>query len=220
MKQSVVQVSVVSTVILCWFAVQITAQPELPVTEPDPNEKNVRGPDPNVENVRELLGKFTSCGFAAVKARASLMELGEDAFPAFELILNDPMTKPKSVSGAMYILAKMKCDRRRFIEPTIARLADTNAGIRSSAAQLLAEIGSERDTAPLLVLLSDEDTGVGSVAAEALAAIGGKRDLLAMDVWLKTSIAHRNEGDYLRRVRERRDALEKRLKVIPKDLKD
>jgi HEAT repeat protein len=156
---------------------------------------------------------------SAVHNYPLLMEMGEDAFPAFEVILADSTTRSKTVSGAMFILSQMKTDRRRFIGVATRRLADTVPFVRMSAVDLLGHIGDERDTAPVASLLSDADLGVRYSAARTLSRIGGKRDLEGMDAQLKTNGPRMKENE-LQHVKKCRDELEKRLKEhpLPKNL--
>lgn len=151
-----------------------------------------------------------------------LLEMGERAFPAYEIIIGNPESDPTEVARAFGIIGQVKGSRSRFIDSTVARLADSNRGVRTAALGLLGRIGSERDTAPIIALLSDEDLMVRTAAADTLPKIGGKRDLVAMDAWLKTGASHRNDGNHLLLVKKCRDELEKRLKEnpIPKDLKN
>jgi HEAT repeat protein len=95
------------------------------------------------------------------------------------------------------------------------------AGVRFRALRLLAEIGSEHDTAAVIPLLSDTDSLIRYTASETLAKIGGRRDLEAMDAWLKNGKNPRpKDTDYPLHVKKCRDELEKRLKdnPIPKDI--
>ena len=61
------------------------------------------------------------------------------------------------------------------IEPLIARLDDSDANVRSSAARALGEIGSDRAIEPLIARLDDSDANVRSSAARALGEIGSDR---------------------------------------------
>lgn len=152
--------------------------------------------------------------------RRPLLELGARAFPAYEAILKNPKSDSDHVERVLFILAELKIDRKRLLEPALGRLADADSNVRFRALGFIAQVGSERDTAPIIALLSDDDTVVRRAAARALARIGGSRDVIAMDAWLKSGSAHRKDGDYIRHVKECRDELEKRLKEPPKDTKN
>ncbi len=200
------------------FMMAVMFNPHHVVAQPGPLEPPASKPDPNLEKVRQLLNGFQ---FKDEQTRP-LFEMGEAAFPIFESILKDPKSESMHVRRVMSLLASMKTDRRRFVEPAVARLLDADEGVRWRAVQLLGEIGSEHDTAPIVAMLSDKETVVHHAAAESLAKIGGKRDLVAMDAWLKTGSGEHRDLESMRHVKECRDKLEKRLKEnpIPKDLKN
>lgn len=115
---------------------------------------------------------------------ATLVEMGEIAFPAFEAILTNPDVDPEEIQRIFVVLKSVKCDRSRFVEKAVERLGDSNARVRGSSVELLACIGSERDSQLLHILLSDGVTSIGYRAATTLATIGGNRDLTAFNVWL------------------------------------
>jgi HEAT repeat protein len=145
--------------------------------------------------------------------------MGEAAFPALEAIIADPKSRSEQVACALIVVRDAKGDRRRFVEPTVQRLADSTSDVRRYAVLALAMIGSDRDTAPVVALLSDEDVSVVYAAAKTLAAIGGRRDVVAMDVWLKTG-NHREARGLRKDVKECRDALQKRLDEAAKNARD
>jgi hypothetical protein len=80
--------------------------------------------------------------------QARLIRMGAGAFPAYEDILNDPKATPTEVSRILYLVCKVKADRRRFLVHALQRLADSSKSVRRDAVQLLAEIGTSADASP------------------------------------------------------------------------
>lgn len=181
-------------------------------------KKLVGPPDPKVEKVRALLFDFTEkWQFPRQQAllRKQLLEMGETAFPAFEVILSDPESDPISMCGLFEILVSMKTGRSRFLEPTLSRLADENAGVRRSAVMLLQFIGSDRDTSPVIALLTDAENMVRGSAAQTLIALGSKRELVSLDILLKSPAVQKESKEVVRNIRACRNKLEARLNEKP-----
>jgi hypothetical protein len=177
-----------------------------PQTIPAP-EPPVVEPPPSVEKVRQMLNGIH---FKDEEQRP-LMELGESAFPAFEVILRDPNSKTQHVSRAMLILSKMKTNRQRFLQPAVERLGDTSGRVRCRAVQLLGEIGSEREAFRIVPLLTDPDITVSSAAVVTLAAIGGEREVATLGTWLNSPHRYLLDDSYQRRVIESLQSLQARL---------
>jgi HEAT repeat protein len=198
----------------------LTAQPN----RPQPSPATVA--TAKVEKVREMLNDIAWSALQPasqqIEIRRPLMEMGEDAFPAFEVLLADRETKPHIVRAAIEVLIAIKVDRKRFTDLVGGRLADEDWGVQWKALVLLGQIGSEQDSAPVVALLSAKEINVHYAAADTLSKIGGKRELVAMNAWLKAGGADRKDEDFVWHVKKCRDELEKRLKdkPIPKDLKD
>lgn len=146
--------------------------------------------------------------------RQDLIRMGDKAFPAFEIILNDPEAKVGEIIRILGLLSDVEADRSRFLEHAVRRTADPIPQIRSRAAKLLGKIGTIAEASPLVALLSDPDVVVVNFAATALAEIGGPRELVAMDVWLQgtTHIVHSSLYD---KVKMRRTELVERLARRP-----
>jgi hypothetical protein len=174
-------------------------------------------PLPSAEEVRRLLMPQGDSGSTLVDEKGiplkkdPLTKHGARLFPIYEEIVSDPKSDPFVLSGAFYAIYAVKADRSRFLESTTKCLAHSEYNVRSAALELMAEIGTERDTAPVVALLSDEDSGVRRKAARTLAKIGGKRDLVAIDVWLSVG-EHYKDREHYRGVEKARAELEKRLK--------
>jgi hypothetical protein len=84
----------------------------------------------SVESVRtELDWPPGCCGHVVVWSQAYLLDLGERAFPAYDVILADLKSKPAHVEAVCLILAEVEADRRRFVPLAVRRLTDPNAGI-------------------------------------------------------------------------------------------
>lgn len=86
--------------------------------------------------------------------------------------------------------------------------------VREAAADLLTEIGDEREAEAIRPYLKGNDTTMRRIAADALAKIGVKQDLEAMDAWLKADDP-RKDADEQQHFKKRRDELEARLKAHP-----
>jgi len=146
----------------------------------------------------------------------ALIQLGERVFPIFRAILVAKDVQDREISRMFGTLAEMKADRSQFLEHVIAGLSNESAGVRGAAVQLLAQIGSTRDTAPIVALLSDKEWTNSISAAKTLAAIGDRRALAAVDIWLNSSSPRQHDGDKLseqlrKHVTKYRDELRQRL---------
>lgn len=141
------------------------------------------------------------------------------AFPLYARILDDPKEDSYIVEQTLWVLSKVNADRSRFLERAVAKLADAHPGVRLTAVELLAQIGSEQDAAPVVALLADEKWEVPFAAAKALAAIGDRRTLAAMDVWLNSGLHRANVAEYeaqRKHVAKCRDELKQRLEKAKK----
>ncbi len=168
---------------------------------------------PNDEMVRSML---VSLEFG--EEYTVLVTLNHKVYPNFERILAMRDVNRLEVSRMFIVLANVKGDRSRFLEPAVTKLSDSDNAIRRDSVGLLAEIGSERDTAPIVALLNDEEFTVGVAAAKALSTIGGPRELAALNIWLTVTkpenYSKEWQGSYesLRKnVIKSRDALKERL---------
>lgn len=171
---------------------------------------------PTTEEVRRLAGK----GGGEWLGQAILLRYGAAAFPAYEAILTDPKSESDEIAGVLIALASVGEVKGRFLSLVVPYLSHKDDAVRWPAVLLMKQIGTPEEGAILIALLSDENQFVRYAAAEALAATGGRRELTAMDAWLKTGAAFRDAHKYLQHVKECRDALEKRLKTTPKNLRD
>jgi HEAT repeats len=206
---------------------QLPSLPQASNTKPDEKVEPPQ-PAPSADEINQrklldealrLVGPHCVSDPDEVAATMRKLMLRRDALrPAFEAILANPKSHPTKVSSTFYTLVLTATTGQRFIELAVERLADNTSGVRAGALYYLEHYGSALDTAPIVALLSDSDIIVHHAAAKTLAKIGGPRDIVAMDAWLKSGTAHRKDGDFQRHVKECRDALEKRLKAIPKDL--
>ena len=146
----------------------------------------------------------------------TLIKLGERLFPTYLLILTAKDVEADEITRIFLALAAVKSDRSQFLEYVITGLSHRDDGVRRSAVQLLAHIGSSRDIAAVVALLSDKEWTVSIVAAKTLVAIGDRRALAAMDVWLATSYprADRNarfDETHRQDIAKYRDELKARL---------
>jgi hypothetical protein len=183
-----------------------------------PNEAKI--PDSPAEPVKVVAALLNGIEFK--EQRQTLIKMGERAFPAFEAILADPESDPGHVARIFVVLMAVDADRRRFLDPTVMRLADPNDDVRSRAVRLLALIGSEKEAPSVVALLSDKEWTNAIAAAKTLAAIGDRRAVAAMDVWLKASgrQADRTEdadAELREYVAKYRDELKQRLDRAEKE---
>lgn len=139
----------------------------------------------------------------------TLIRSGETAFPAYVQILEEKDAFAKDISAIFGILAKVKADRSRFLEHAIHGLSHKIYRVRESAVQLLAQIGSERDSVPVVAMLSDDHREGTLAAAKTLTAIGNQRTVIAFDVWLQNN--RREDRELLRKIETYRDELNARL---------
>ena len=139
-----------------------------------------------------------------------LIRMGERAFPELERILQDPAVDSMEIRRIFAVVSAVQADRRRFIEPAVARLADRDVAVRLSAVILLGRIGSRSDASPIVALLWDENVVVVNAAAKALSVIGGERELTALDIWIKSG-NHRERIGFRQDVQQLRDALQRRV---------
>ena len=148
-----------------------------------------------------------------------LVRMGSSAFPVYQGILEDRRCTLQERRGIYVVLSRVKSDRAHFVETVVADLAHKDGELRTRALDLLAEIGTFKDTAPIVSLLSDADTvdahTVPYSAAKTLAAIGGSRDVVAMDAWLLGG-SHPNNKKLREHVKKCRDELAARLAKEPK----
>ncbi len=165
-------------------------------------------PAPTVEYVREILGTNADERW---RDAPKLIALGAKAFPAYEVILADPKAHPTEIVRVFSVIGQINGDRSRFVEPAVQKLLSPSEIVRINAVILVGKIGSEREASPVVALLFDEDIVVVNFAAEVLSRIGGRRELLAMDAWLRAAQARKFGPEYLRVIRQHRDALQKRL---------
>ena len=142
--------------------------------------------------------------FTVRKLNANLIVLDEHAaimMPIYLELLESDVT-PRNTKAC--ILAEVRrqnqIDRSSFILVCHDLLRSKN--IRG-AMQLLAEIGTEYDTAPLHILLMDEADIIRIEACETIGKIGGKKDVIAIDLWLRSARWH----DDKERVQKMRDEL-------------
>ena len=171
--------------------------------------------------VEEVIPVLRSEGSTALQRAA---DRGEELFPAFEVILDDPAKGHRAVGRVFIILGMMKVDRSRFLEPTLRRMADPTGSIRCDAVEFLACVGSEKDTGPVAILLLDESVEVRVAAAETLAKIGSKRDVQVFDMILANADNYiTKDGKPLlpkfdrEKYEQRRDELKARLKKQEKE---
>jgi len=160
--------------------------------------------DPSGDSIRPLLRG------AEFEQFNTLVAMGEKVFPAFETILADEKTDPLSIARILTVLRSMEGDRKRFVEPSVVRLADRKPTVRWSAVMLLAQIGGPSDIAPIVALLADDDPTVVFQAAVALKSIGNYRTVSAMDVWLNSG-NRRDVKQLIQHVAKCRDELKQRL---------
>lgn len=195
------------------------------------------------EEVRELVrcsGKH--CGFDVVAPyQEKLLQHGEKAFPVYEAILADPDTDKRMVSLTCAAIERIKVDRRRFVPLLVKRITAADAmyvpewqfraqvdsreeqarhrnrqesHTRDELANLLVEIGDERDAAALAPYLLHQSESLRRVAARVLCAFGNHSHLDAMNLLLKHGL-HGPGADELRDLVLCRDQLAKRLKEHP-----
>jgi HEAT repeat protein len=155
----------------------------------------------------------------------TIVRWGARAFSAYEELLADPATDVWDVVGVCDALHMVNADRRRFIPLLVQRLAapdalvrpgvtcdfgkelDAEAAhhirrcVREAAIELLAVIGSERETPFIRPYLYDDDFAVQYAVLRALERIGGKADLDAVNAWLCDPRPRRPE-EFVRRVRK------------------
>jgi hypothetical protein len=213
-----------SQTVLCGLMTTLTLCGQFPPPPGQIPSEPDKPPDPNVVKVEKILDAYASAALQPVSKRTEILqplrEMGEIAFPAYETILANPKSDPRIVRSAMEVLISMRVDRR-FVNLVVDRLADSSWVVRWKALVFLRVHGSEWDTAPVIALMSDKELDVRYEAATVLEKIGGKRDLIAMDAWLKTGSALRDEKEFLSHVKDCRNKLEKRLKnPIPKGFKN
>jgi HEAT repeat protein len=135
--------------------------------------------------------------------------LSSAAFPLYGRILDDPKEDTYIVARTLGVLSIIKADRSQFLDRTVTKLSDSHSGVRRSAVQLLAQIGSDHDVAPVIAMLSDEDFTIGIAAAKTIQAIGGSRDLAALDTWLRVTNDKRYTPKYRQQYEELREYVAK-----------
>ncbi len=200
--------------------------------------------DPAFEDeVRELVRQSGQhCGFDVVAPyQEKLLQHGEKAFPVYEAILADPDTDERMVSLTCAAIERIKVDRRRFVPLLVKRITAGDAmyvpewqfraqvdsreeqarqrsrmesHTRDELANLLVEIGDERDAAALAPYLIHQSESLRRVAARVLCAFGNHSHLDTMNMLLKHAI-DRAGADELQHLTQCRDALAKRLKEHP-----
>ena len=142
----------------------------------------------SVESVRkELDWPPGCCGHVVVWSQAYLLDLGERAFPAYDIILADPKSKPDHVGIVCGILTEVEADRRRFVPLAVRRITEPDAGVSPEAlSHTLARPQPDswskgQSTAPAVIwewtrMLIDTREAVRESAIELLGAIGDERD--------------------------------------------
>ena len=163
--------------------------------------------------IRELLGSEEGIDWIEL---TRLRGMSSDALPLYARIIDGPKEDSYIVTRTLVVLAnsEMKADRSEFLDRAIAKLADPHPGIRQTAVELLARIGSARDAPPVVALLADEKFEIPMAAAKTLAAIGDRRSLAALNVWLATGRRldnPNNDAVQRQRVAQFRDELKRRL---------
>ena len=172
------------------------------------------GPPSDEREVLDLLG-----GEEFKEDRQKLVAWGAEAFPIYLGILEHKECTAMEKSRIFSVLRSVKADRSRFLEAVVSALAHENWSLRSSAVQLVAQIGTAKDASPVVALLSD---GVEPAyqsnchfAAKTLAAIGGPREVIAMDAWL-LGVSYADDKPLRTHVKKCRDELAARLAKEPK----
>lgn len=147
--------------------------------------------------------------------RQKLVSWGDKAFFIYVSLLEDERTDPEDVSRIFCVLTDVKGDRSEFLKHAVKRLADKQTKVRATALDLLAQIGTQKETKSLVGLLPDNDAVIVHFAAKALGAVGGPPGLLALDAWLLGD-NHANDVKLREHVKRYRDELAARLAKEPK----
>jgi hypothetical protein len=80
------------------------------------------------ESLRKELDWWPGCcGNVVVHSQGYLIGLGERAFPAYDVILADPKSKPDHVEAVCGILTEVEADRRRFVPLAVLRVTAPDA---------------------------------------------------------------------------------------------
>ena len=150
--------------------------------------------------------------FTVRKLNANLIVLDEHAaimMPIYlELLESDETPRNTKACILAEVRRQNQIDRSSFILVCHDLLRSKN--IRG-AMQLLAQIGTEYDTAPLHILLMDEADIIRIEACETIGKIGGKKDVIAIDLWLRSGQWH-DDKYHKERVQKMRDELAAKLK--------
>jgi HEAT repeat protein len=144
-----------------------------------------------------------------------LLEYGRSAFPAYVVILNDPNSKTVEIAGVLCAIGNLDVPRGEFLPYAVDFLTHKDALVRQSAIFLVGEIGTRAEASILIALISDKDRSVALDAVLALVKVGGPAEVIALDAWLCTGSAHRENKKFLDFVKMYRDRLDKRLRKVP-----
>ena len=144
-----------------------------------------------------------------------LVSWGDKAFFIYVSLLEDKRTEPEDVRRIFWVLTEVKGDRSQFLKHAVERLADEHMKVRKAALDLLAHIGTRKETAALVAFLPDKEAVIVYYASQALGAVGGPPGLVALDAWLLGD-DHANDVKLREHVKGYRDELAARLAKEPK----